>query len=100
MLESLFNKVAGIKLQVFLKKRFQHRCFPVNTAFFYRIPLVAALIAIWFSVSVRCFAKIYFSDYIKAGFYLVYIDFALQSNCGGLFLSQNMTMLSEYCLRL
>ena len=30
MLESLFNKVAGLKACNFIKKRFQHRCFPVN----------------------------------------------------------------------
>ena len=30
MLESLFNKVAGLKAYNFIKKRFQHKCFPVN----------------------------------------------------------------------
>ena len=30
MLESLFDKVAGV--QAFIKKRPQHRCFPVNVA--------------------------------------------------------------------
>ena len=47
MLESLFNKVADLKAYNFIKKRFQHRCFPVTIAkflkaFFYRTPLVAA----------------------------------------------------------
>ena len=32
MLESLFNKVAGWKAYNFIKKRLQHRCFPVNIA--------------------------------------------------------------------
>ena len=30
MLEYLFNKVAGLKPRNFIKKRLQHRCFPVN----------------------------------------------------------------------
>ena len=40
MLESLFNKVAGLKACNFIKKRLKHSCFPVNiekilrTAFF------------------------------------------------------------------
>ena len=29
MLESLFNKVAGFQGSNFIKKRFEHRCFPV-----------------------------------------------------------------------
>ena len=33
-LESLFNKVAGFKACHFIKKGFQHRCFPVNIAKF------------------------------------------------------------------
>ena len=38
---SLFNNVAGLKFCDFIKKRLQHRCFPVNivkflgTAFFF-----------------------------------------------------------------
>ena len=34
--ESLFNKVAGLRVRKFIKKRFQHRCFPVNFAKFLR----------------------------------------------------------------
>ena len=30
MLESYFNKVAGLQAYNFIKKRVQHRCFPVN----------------------------------------------------------------------
>ena len=30
MLESLFNKVAGLKACNFIKKRLQHGCFPVS----------------------------------------------------------------------
>ena len=37
MLESLFNKVANLKACSFIKKRLQHRCFPVNIAKFLRI---------------------------------------------------------------
>ena len=32
MLKSLFNNVAGLQTRNFIKKRFQHRCFPVNFA--------------------------------------------------------------------
>ena len=35
MLESLFNKVAGV--QAFIKKRPEYRCFPVNVAKLLRI---------------------------------------------------------------
>ena len=40
--ESLFNKVAGLKPVTLLKKRFWHRCFPVNFAKVLRTPPVAA----------------------------------------------------------
>ena len=40
MLESLFNKVAGLKACIFIKKRLQHRCFPVNIAKFLRTPIL------------------------------------------------------------
>ena len=36
--ESLFNKVAGLKDCNFIKKRLQHRCFPVKFANFLRTP--------------------------------------------------------------
>ena len=48
MLESLYNKVTGMKACNFIKKRFQHMCFPVNiTKFLRRVflikqPIVAA----------------------------------------------------------
>ena len=48
VLKSLFNKVAALKACNFIKKRLQHKCFPVNIAkffknsLFYRKPLVAA----------------------------------------------------------
>ena len=32
MLESLFNKVAGLQGWKFIKRRLKHMCFPVNTA--------------------------------------------------------------------
>ena len=43
MLESLFNKVAGLKACNFIKKRSQDRCFPVDFAkllrnLFYKTP--------------------------------------------------------------
>ena len=46
VLESLFYKVAGLKVCSFIKKRLQHMCFSVKFAIlktlFYRIHLVAA----------------------------------------------------------
>ena len=48
MLKSLFNKVAGLQTYTFIKKRLQHKCFPVkfekllSTSFFNRTTPVAA----------------------------------------------------------
>ena len=39
MLESLFNKVAGLEGCKFIKERLQQRCFPVNIAEFLRTVL-------------------------------------------------------------
>ena len=38
VLESLFNKVAGLKVCNFIKKRLQGRCFPVNVGKFFMTP--------------------------------------------------------------
>ena len=40
MLESLFNKIAGLKACNFINKRLQHRVFSVNIAKFLRIPIL------------------------------------------------------------
>ena len=39
MLESVFNKAAGLQTCNIIKKRLQHRCFPVNIGKFLRIPI-------------------------------------------------------------
>ena len=39
VLESLFNKVTGFQVN-YIKKRIQHRCFPVNNAKFLRTPIL------------------------------------------------------------
>ena len=39
MLESLFNKVAGLQACNYFKKRLEHRCFPLNIAKFLRTAL-------------------------------------------------------------
>ena len=36
LLESLFKKSTGLQVTNFIKKRFQHRCFPVNIVKFLR----------------------------------------------------------------
>ena len=47
-LESLFNKLTGLRTSKFIKKRHEHRCFPVKfakflrTPFFNRTPALAA----------------------------------------------------------
>ena len=38
MLESVFNKVAGLQACNFIKKRLQHGCFPVKFVKFLRTP--------------------------------------------------------------
>ena len=39
LLWSHFDKAAGLQLCNFIKKRFQHSCFPVIIAKFLRIPI-------------------------------------------------------------
>ena len=39
MLESFFNKVAGLRTFNFIKKKFQRSCFPWKFAKFLRIPI-------------------------------------------------------------
>ena len=62
MLKSLFNKVADLKACSIMKKRLQHRCFPVKFmnsfkhAFFYRTPPVAASIPLYFTEQLSVFA--------------------------------------------
>ena len=40
MLESVFNKVAGLQASNFIKKRLQHRCLLVIIAIFLRAPIL------------------------------------------------------------
>ena len=40
VLGPLFNKAAGLQVCNFIKKRLQHRCFPVIIANFLRIPIL------------------------------------------------------------
>ena len=40
MLESLFNKVAGLQAYNVIKKRLQHRCSPVNIMKILRTPIL------------------------------------------------------------
>ena len=40
VLESLFKKVAGPQACDFIKKRLQHRCFPVNVREFFKAPFL------------------------------------------------------------
>ena len=38
VLETFFNKVAGLQVCNFIKKRLKQRCFPVNTVKYLRTP--------------------------------------------------------------
>ena len=40
MLGSLCNKVAGLQACIFIKKKLQHKCFPVNITKFLRSPIL------------------------------------------------------------
>ena len=40
MLESFFNKVSGLQACIFIKKRLQRKCFPVNIAKFLRTSIL------------------------------------------------------------
>ena len=40
VLESLFNKITGLKACIFIKKKLKHKCFPVNIEKFLRTPIL------------------------------------------------------------
>ena len=40
LLENLFNKFVGLQIYNFIKKRLQHRCFPLKFARFLRTPIL------------------------------------------------------------
>ena len=53
MLESLFNKVAGLQVRNFIKKRLQHSWFTVNIAKILRAPILKNIceqLLLYFSV--------------------------------------------------
>ena len=47
MFKSLFKKVAGLQACMFIKKRLQHRCFPVNIAKLSRTPILKYIFCIF-----------------------------------------------------
>ena len=49
VLESLFNKVTGLKACTFIKKRLQHRCFPMNHARFSKTAFLWNICLLYFS---------------------------------------------------
>ena len=60
VLESLFKKVASLQVFNFLKKRPQHRCFPVNIVKFLRLS-ISKNICCFFTVSmVHCYMDLKF----------------------------------------
>ena len=70
--ESLFfNNVAYLSLQLYLKKRLWHRCFPVNCAKFLRTPFLRK--HIWWLL--RYFEKYCPLRYIAQRYHLLYFKF-------------------------
>ena len=89
MLESLFNKIAGLKDCNFIKKRIQHRCFPVNIAkflrtVFFRIPLVAAS------------ANSFFYDHVHT----LRIDFVPVHCCFAMTCQHNMRNIAKWTVQM
>ena len=72
MLESLFNKVAGLQSCNFIKKRFQRRCFPVKLANFLR------------TVNLKNIYEWQLQDFT--------IDYPFNSKCGKRILSLNLLL--------
>ena len=59
VLESLYNKVAGLKACSVIKKRLQHRCFPVNIAKRLLLPLEVFYIRNLLILALRMFHLAY-----------------------------------------
>ena len=59
VLESLYNKVAGLKACSAIKKRLQHRCFPVNIAKRLLLPLEVFYIRNLLILALRMFHLAY-----------------------------------------
>ena len=66
MLESLFNKVAGLQACNFIKKQLKHRLFCVKIAKFSRTPLFAELLG-WLLLNIIVLndEKCAFKDYLR-----------------------------------
>ena len=89
VLESLFKKVAGLKFCSFIKKRPQHRCFPVNIAKLKR-PSISKNIGCFLTVlMVHCYMGFKFQglDHMMASGFRVQVF---------LFLSQHLLSWTEF----
>ena len=64
MLESLLNKVAGLKAWNFIKKRLQHRYFPMKLAKFWRTLFLQNISGGCFW-KLNCFSSFYYHDLAK-----------------------------------
>ena len=58
MFKSLFNKVAGLQTCNFIKKRNQHRCFPMRFAKFVRAPFLQNTFGGYFRIVKEALTKI------------------------------------------
>ena len=67
MLESLFNKIAGLKAYNFIKKGLWRRCFPVNNAKLWRTALFIEISEGWISYK-TCWKQLWRKSFLSRVF--------------------------------
>ena len=70
--ESIFNKVAALKACNFIKKRLQHRCFPVKFAKFLRTPTLKNICERLFPTAVNL--KYIWKKYTNVEYFKILIE--------------------------
>ena len=66
-IESLFNKVTGLHILNFIKKRLQYRCFPVNIGKFLRRTILKNII----ERLLLCLLSLIWSNRVRTSWYLI-----------------------------
>ena len=79
MLETLFNKVSGLKACNFIKKIFQHRCFSVNIAKFWRTAFFIEHLP-WLLLPMVSKIQRLISIYITLTFEIIVSDFVIKGH--------------------
>ena len=72
LLDSLFNKVAGLQACPFFKKRLQHRCFHVEFELFSRPPFFTEYLRY-----IKCFCK-YYTDFYSKLINFIYYEYNMR----------------------